>query len=139
MGLAIFAAVGVILLSPVITVVDGNTGTQSVENETVAVDFNKSVDLKGYQIDPGSETVYGYNETSGSYEQAASSDYTLHEDSGEIEFNSSSTLFDEGEEAKVSYTYEASDATTSLVVGFIPVGVALYIFVNVARGATSSL
>lgn len=132
LSLAVFAAVGVIMLSPISTTVSSNTGMQSVANETHAVDFNQTIDLRGYDVDPGSETVYGYNQTSGNYEVAPASDYTLTESSGELDLNSSSTLFDEGEDVKVSYDYRASDALTTLVVGFIPLGVGLLIFMGIA-------
>ena len=130
--LAVFAAVGVIMLSPVNTTVQNNTGVQSVVNETHAVDFNETLDLRGYDIDPGSETVYGYNQTSGSYEVVPASDYTLADSTGELDLDRSSTLFDEGEQAKISYDYEASDDLTTLVVGFIPLGVGILVFMGIA-------
>lgn len=139
LSLAVMAAIGVLMISPVSTVVADNTGTQSVVNETHAVDFNQTIDLRGYDVDPGSETVYGYNETAGSYEEAPASDYTFHDSSGTLDLNSSSTLFDEGEDVKVSYDYQAADATTTLVVGFIPLGVGLLIFVGVAKGVQDYL
>ena len=130
--LSVFAVVGVIMLNPVTTTVNGNTGQQSVTNETHAVDFDEALELRGYDIDPASETVYGYNQTSGSYEVAPDSDYTLADNSGELTLESSSSLFDEGEDVKVSYDYQASDDLTTLVVGFIPLGVGLMIFVGIA-------
>lgn len=132
--LAVFATIGVALLGPIAAVTASNTGTQSVANEGHAVEFDEQIDLRGYDIDPGSETVYGYNDTSGSYEAAPESDYTLHEDGGQLELDSSSSLFDEGEEVRVDYDYQASDGVTALVIEFIPVGVALFLFVGVARG-----
>lgn len=139
-GLAVFVAVGVILLGPVTNVVDGNTGTVSVTNETVYADFNNSVDLKGYDIDPGSETVWAYNDSSSSYEQATSpDDYTLNEDAGTIEFNSSSTLVDSDEKVKVSYDYEASGDLATLVIGFTPLAIGLLLFAKVANTATGMM
>jgi len=131
--LAVFAAVGVLMISPVSTTVNENTGAQSVVNETHAVDFANVIDLSGYDVDPGSETVYGYNETASAYEVAPAGDYTLTDSSGELELSSSSTLFDEGEDVKVSYDYQASDELTALVAGFIPLGLGLLIFVGIAR------
>jgi len=140
LGLAIFAAVGVILLGPVAGVVDQNTGDQTVTNETVHADYDQSVDLRGYDLVANSETVWGYNDTSGSYEQATSpDDYTLNDAGGDLSFNSSSSLIEDGEEVKVSYDYQASDTLTTLVVGFIPLGVGLLIFVGVAKRVTGAL
>ena len=131
-ALAVFAVVGVIMLSPVSTTVNSNTGAQAVTNETHAVDFDNTIDLRGYNVDPASETVYGFNQTSGDYEVAPDSDYTFTDSSGELELNSSSTLFDEGEDVKVSYDYQASDSLTTTVVGFIPLGVGILIFMGIA-------
>ena len=136
-GLAVFAAVGVIMIGPVDSVVQNNTGTVSITNETVHANFNESVDLKGYDIDPGSETVWALNDSSGSYEQVtASGDYTLHEATGAISFNESSSLIQSGEEVKVSYDYQASGELASLVIGFIPLGVGLLIFAGIANRVT---
>lgn len=134
LALAVFSAVGVIMLGPVASVVDANTGTQTITNETVVADYNQSIDLQGYDIDSASETVWGLNDSSGNYEQASSpGDYTLDEGSGEVSFNSSSTLIQEGEEVKVSYTYQAAGPLASLVIGFITLGLGLLIFVGIAN------
>lgn len=140
LGLAIFAAVGVILLGPVAGVVDQNTGSQTVTNETVYADYNESVDLRGYNIDENSETVWGYNDTSGAYEQAVSgTDYTMDYGAGEVDFDSSSSLIDDNEEVKVSYDYQASNTLTTLVIGFIPLAIGLLIFVGIANRVTGAL
>lgn len=139
-SLAVFAAIGVILLGPASTVVADNTGTTSVTNETVYADYNESSDLRGYDINPGSETVWVLNDSSGNYEQATSpDDYSLNEDPGTIDFNSSSTLVDSGDEVKVTYDYAASDELTALVAGFLPLGMGLLIFVAVANRATGMM
>lgn len=140
LALAIFATVGVIMIGPVVGVVNQNTGDTSITNETVTADYNETADLQGYNIDPATETVYGLNDTSGQYEVASEpGDYTLLEDPGELEFNSSSTLIQEGEQVKVSYTYQASDDLTTLVIGFVPLAIGLLIFVVVAQRAGSML
>lgn len=132
--LAVVVAVGVIMLSPVNTVVGENTGTVSVTNESVTANFNDTFDLRGYDIDGTSEVVWGLNETSGNFEQATEgTDYTLYTENGSISFNSSSTLIDSGEEVKVSYDYQATGTTTTLVVGFIPVMIAVLLLVAVAK------
>lgn len=129
--LAVFTAVAVIMLNPIISTVNGHTGTQTVTNETVQADFNENIDLQGYNVVDGSETVWGYNQTSGSYEQATASDYTIHNEPGTISFNNTS-LIDSGENVKVTYDYQATGETSALVLGFIPVGVGLFIFYAIA-------
>lgn len=132
--LGIFAAVGVILLGIVAPVVADHTGEQSVTNETVNADYNNSVDLQGYDITKGTVTVYGFNDTSDKYEVASDpGDYDIKYAPGEITFNSSSSLIQDGEEVKVTYDYTAAGPTASLVIGFIPVALALIIFTGVAR------
>lgn len=134
LSLAIFATVGVILLGPVTGVVAENTGTTSITNETVNADYNQSVDLQGYNVNSGTITVYGFNDTSSSYEVASSpGDYSLNEGEGSLSFNSSSTLIEDGEQVKVTYDYQASDDLTTLVIGFVPLAIGLLIFVGVAR------
>lgn len=121
------------MLGPVVEVTGSYTGTQTVTNETVTADYNNSVDLQGYDIASGSETVWGYNETADSYEEATSpDDYSLEEGPGEITFNESSTLIDDGEDVKVTYDYQATDELTALVLGFIPVMLGVLIFVPIA-------
>lgn len=134
LSLALFAAIGVIFLGPIITTVNGNTGTQAVTNETFVADSGNYTDLQGYDINENSETVYGYNESSGSFEVASEgSDYEMDYEAGRIKPNSSSTLIDDGEDVKVTYDYQATSGITTLIIGFIPVGVGLFIFVGVAN------
>lgn len=133
LALGVFAAVAVILLNPIISTVNGHTGVQSIENETVAAQFDESVDLQGYDIDNSSETVWAYNDTSGSYEQATEgTDYKLNPGPGTIELYNTS-LVDSGEDVKVSYDYQATGDLAALVLGFLPIGVALFIFVNISN------
>lgn len=135
LALAVFAAIGMVMLSPVSSVVSANTGTQNVTNESVTASYNQTHDLKGYDLNAGSVKVYGYNQTSGKYEVASSpADYNVQTGPGKISFNSSSSLIDSGENVKVSYDYQASGALTSLVLGFLPLGVGLLIFVGIANG-----
>lgn len=140
LGLAIFAAVGVIMIGPVSTVVADNTGTTTVTNETVNADYNESVDLRGYDIDQGTVTVYGFNDTSGAYEVASSpGDYSLNTDPGELDVNASSTLIQDGEEVKVSYDYQAAGTIATLVIGFVPLALGLLIFVGISQRVTGAL
>lgn len=140
LALAVFVTVGVVLLGPAAGVVNDNTGVQTVENETVYADYDDPVDLRGYSVQPDSETVWGYNDTAASYEQATSpDDYTVNDNAGTIEFNSSSTLIDSGEEVKVSYDYEAAGSIASLILGFVPLAIGLLLFVGVANRVTGML
>lgn len=136
----IAAVIGVIFLGPVSQAANENTGTQNVTNETVAADYGNVVDLGGYNIDENSETVYGYNDTSGSYEVATSgTDYNMSYQSGGIEVLSSSSLIEDGEDIKVSYTWQASNSFTTTVVGFIPVMLGVLIFAKLANGVTREM
>jgi len=130
--LGVFAAIGVILLTPVVTAVNSNTGTVSVTDENVTAQTGERVDLRGYDIDPATVTVEAYNDTSGSWE--TTTEYTLYEQPGEIQFDvTNSTLIQDGETVRVDYDYQATGELTALVAGFVPVGVGLFIFVGIAR------
>lgn len=119
------------MLGPVVEVTGSYTGTQTVVNETVTADYDDPVDLRGYDIVSGSETVWGYNGTD--YVEATSpDDYSIDEGPGELTFNESSTLIDDGEDVKVTYDYQATDELTALVLGFLPVMLGVLIFVPIA-------
>jgi len=130
--LTVVVAVGMVLMTPIVDTVNNNTGQQTVTNETVNATYDERLELQGYEIAEGSETVYGYNESADSYEVAPESDYTMHYESGGITLNSSSTLIDEGETVKVTYDYQATSELTSLVLGFIPVMIGVLLLVVVA-------
>jgi len=135
LGFALAATFGVIFLSPVVGAVNDNTGTQSVVNETVTANTGTYVDLGGYDINSGSETVYGFNDTSGSYEVASSpGDYEMDYDSGAIKANSSSTLINDSEDIKVSYDYQAAGPLATTVIEFVPVMMGTLILFVVGRG-----
>lgn len=120
LAVIIAITVAAVLLGPFVTTVNDNTGTQSVNNETVTMSTSEYVDLDGYKLDSSTVVVYGYNETSGNYEQATEGDdYSINTEPGEIKANSSSTLIDDGEDAKVTYDYAATGSTTTLVAGFL--------------------
>jgi hypothetical protein len=132
MALGVFAAIGVIMLSPIVAAVNSNTGTVSVTDEMVVAQDGERVDLAGYDIDPSTVTVEAYNDTSGSWE--TTTEYTLYEQPGEIQFDvQNSTLIQDGEDVRVDYDYQATGELTALVAGFIPVGVGLFIFVGIAN------
>lgn len=129
----IAATVAAVLFTPFATTVADNSGTVTVTNESVTADLDNPVDLEGYRIVSGSETVWGFNDTSGNYEQlSAGTDYNLHEQNGSITFLSTSTVVQDGETAKVSYDYEATDQTTATIVDLLPLFVALLILATLA-------
>lgn len=119
-AIAIAVAVAAMFLAPVATTVSDNTGTQSVTNETITASTSNYVSLDGWDVVDGSVTVYGYNDSSGSYETATEgADYSIKLEPGSLQANSSSTLIEDGEDVKVSYDYEATTGTQTLVAGFI--------------------
>jgi hypothetical protein len=128
--LVVGAVIAVAVLNPLITTANDNTGSQDVVNESVTASVGEYVELQGYAVDSGSETVYGFNDSEGDYEVASSpGDYRMNYSAGEIWVNSSSTLIEDGEEMKVSYTYQASGSTTETVVTLAPLLVALIVLV----------
>jgi hypothetical protein len=130
--LGVFAAIGVIILAPVVTAVNANTGTVSVTDETVTAQTDERVELRGYDIDPGTVTVEAYNDSSGSWEPTT--EYTLYEQPGDIQFDvQNATNIEDGEDVRVTYDYQATGELTALVAGFVPVGVGLFIFVAIGR------
>lgn len=139
-GLALATVVAMVFFPVVVDAVNTSTGTQNVTNETVTANSGEYVDLGGYQINENSETVYGYNDTSDSWEEAtAGSDYEMSNENGSIKALSGSSLIDDGEDMRVSYTYEATGSTTTLLVGFIPMMIGVLVFAKLARGATRQL
>lgn len=139
-AVTVAVVVGMMFLQPVITSVNDNTGSQTVTNETVNADVGAYVDLGGFNIDSGSETVWGLNDTSGDYEQAtAGTDYEIDNGGGELKVLNSSSLIQDGEEVKVSYDYQASGQTTALLAGFVPIMLVLLLFVITAMKVTDIL
>jgi hypothetical protein len=129
------AVIGVIFLQPVVGAANDNSGTQTVTNETIDANYDTFVDLGGYAVVSGSETVWGYNDTDSSYETAVQgTDYELNLNSGEIKILNGSSLIEDGETVKVSYDYEASGELTATVMEFIPVMLGTLVLVIVARG-----
>lgn len=139
-GFVLAAVFGMIFLGPVIQAVGSNTGTQSETNETVAANVGQFVDLGGYDIETDSETVWAYNDTSGSYEQATKgTDYEIAYNNGSVKALSGSSLIEDGEDIKVSYTYQASGGLTTTVVGFIPVMLGTLVLYVISRGVMKEM
>jgi len=136
---ALAAVIGMIFLSPVVDAVNTNTGVQSV-NENVTADTGSYVELTGYDIDESSVVVEGFNDTSGSYEQASEgTDYELNTSDGSLKALSGSSLIDDGENVIVKYDYQASGGLTTTVVGFIPVMMGTLLLWTVSRGVMKEM
>jgi len=134
LGFVLAAVFGLIFLQPVVGAVQDNTGTQAVTNETVNADLDSYADLGGYDVDEGSVTVYGFNDTSSSYETVSSTDYDVRYPEGELQVNSTASIVQDGETIKVSYDYQASDGVATTVIGFIPVIMATLILFVLSQG-----
>jgi len=135
LGFALAAVIGIIFLEPVVGAVNDNTGQQSVTNESITADVGNWVELQGFDVVDGSETVYGFNDSSGSFEVATEgSDYEINNSDGALKALSGSSLIDDGEEVKVSYDYQATSGVTTTVAGFIPVMLGTLILFVVAQG-----
>lgn len=121
-----------VLIAPIADVVGDNTGTQTVTNESVQTNFDEVQDLEGYDIDDSSETVYYDNGTAGSYETATEgTDYELYPQNGSIELLSSGNI-ESGDDVQVTYDYQATGSTTTLIAGFVVTFVVLLILGTVA-------
>jgi len=139
-GFALAAVIGLIFLGPIVGAVNDNTGAQTVTNESVTANTGQFVDLGGFDLVDGSETVYGLNDTSGNYEVAtAGSDYEMDNLDGEVKALSGSSLIEDGEAMKVTYDYTASGSVTSTVVGFIPVMIATLLLFVISQGVIKEM
>lgn len=126
-GLAVATAIGMVFMGPVTTVVADNTGDVTVTNESVTVQHGTYVELGGYDIDPSSETVYN----SSGATMTEGSDYEMAYGNGSIKALSSGSLGD-GSTANVTYTYAATGPMAGTIAQFIPVMLAVLIFVGIA-------
>jgi hypothetical protein len=127
-GLIIAATIAMTLFSPVLATVNTATGSQAVTNETFSAQTGTYVDLDGYDIDKGSETVYAFNDTSNSYETVSEGTaYEMNYSAGSIKALSGSHQLDDGEDAKITYGYQATDGTTATIAALVPTFMALLV------------
>lgn len=118
-GLMIGLMIAGILLAPLNTAIASNTGVQSVTNETVVAANETYVDLDGWQVQSGTVTVYYPNSSPTDYEVAVeNTDYEIAYEPGQIKDLSGGNITD-GDELLVTYDYAATDATATLIAGFI--------------------
>ena len=116
-GLMVGLMVAGMFLGPLNTAVAENTGTQSVTNESVTVALDEDVDLDGWQVQSGTVTVY--NASTGSVVPQAGN-YTIANEPGTINVSSSNSAgLSDGNEILVTYDYAATDATATLIAGFV--------------------
>lgn len=116
-GLMIGLMIAGILLGPLNTAIASNTGVQSVTNESVTVALDEDVQLTGWQVQSGTVTVR--NASTGTV-VPQSGNYTVALEPGTVNVSSSNTAsLDEGDEILVTYDYASTDATATLIAGFI--------------------
>jgi hypothetical protein len=129
LGVALAVTIGIIVLQPVVGAINDSTGVQT-EVENVTADVGNYTDLAGYDLKSGTITV---NSSGGTTTYAQGSDYEVALDNGSLLVLSSGTISD-GETLNVSYDYQATDSTTTTVLGFIPVMFGTLLIVAAARG-----
>lgn len=127
MAVMIGVVMAVVLFMPINDAVGAHTGSADVTNESLVADPGTYQDLNGYDIEEDSETVWWYNSTSGEYEQLTEgTDYEINYTAGSIQYLTSGDVSD-GDDTKVSYTWQQTDPTTTTVVTLIPVLLAVLI------------
>lgn len=138
-GLLVAVTIAATLFIPINDAISNSSGEVVVDDETVTADVGNAVALDGYSIIDGSETVERYNSTSDSYETVSSgTDYEIDNNQGTITALEGGAIND-GDELRVSYEYEATDGTTSTVMGLIPMMLGLLILVTLAKPIMDSM
>jgi len=126
--------IAVVLLGPFVSTISENSGTQAVTNESVTATTGEYVDVDGYDVDGSTVVVYGYNDSSGSFEQAVEgTDYEFNDGPGEVKALNGSTLIDDGEEIKVTYDYAATSGTVTTILDLLPLLVGVLILGTVGK------
>lgn len=132
--------IAVVLLGPFVSTVNSNVGTQAVTNESVTASTGEFVELDGYDLVGSSVVVYGYNDSTGSFEQATEgTDYEINTGPGDVQALSGSSLIDDGEEVKVTYDFEATSGTTTTILNLLPLLVGVLILGTVGMYVQDSL
>lgn len=124
-ALLIGATIAITLFNPIAVAVTDNSGTVSVQNESVTADTDSYEPLDGYNLNDG-ETVYWFNESSDSYDELSESDYDVNQSDGSIKASSSGKA-STGDDLKVTYDYQATDSTTETVLRLAPLFVGLLV------------
>lgn len=130
--LLVAATIVAVLFGPLSGVITSGTGDQSVTNESITASTSDYVQLDGYHVADGSETVYWYNDSTNSYETVdAGTDYEVANDPGAVQAIEGGTISD-GDDLRVTYTYAATDGTTERVTDLIPLLLVVLILVTLA-------
>lgn len=132
-ALVIAITIGAVFFVPVADVVQSNTGEVDVLNETLteSAEYDVAYELTGHDIEVDSETIE-YDDGTGWATATEGTDYTIDYDNETVTILSGGEI-SEGDEVRASYTYQATDGTTSTVAGLIPVLLALLLLVPLAN------
>lgn len=140
-GLLLAVTIGAVFFVPVVDVLDQSTGEVEIENEAVTNDanFNEAFDLKGFDIQPDSETVEVWDAGTDSWVTlTAGTDYEIDNEQGTIEFIEAGEVT-EGDEVRASYIYQATDGMITSIAGLLPVFLALLLLVPMANKVSSEV
>lgn len=131
-ALVIGLTVAAVFFVPIVDSINDNTGEIDIEDEEILdVTTGETYDLDGFSIVDGSETVE-FDDGTGWVEATEGTDYEIDNDAGELTILEDGEIAD-GDDVRSSYTYEATDGTTTVVAGIIPVLVALLLLIPMAN------
>lgn len=130
-ALVVALTIAATVFTPVVDSVNSNTGDVTVDNETATATLDEYSDLKGFNIDETSETVEYYN-GSAWVTATEDTDYEMSYGNGSVKPLSGGDISD-GDDMRVTYTYAATDGTTTTVVGMIPLFMALLMLGTLAN------
>jgi len=133
-AIVLAVVLGIVVMQPVVGAVNDNTGTVT-EAENVTADLGNYSDLGGYDVVDGTVTV---EPAGGGTAYSEGTDYEVALDNGSIKTLSSGGISD-GETLNVTYDYEATDSSTTTVLGFVPVMFGVLLFVVVSRGVMGGM
>ena len=131
--LAVALVIAVSLLSPINSAVMDNSGEVEVDEESFTAEVGEWQSLDGTSLVEGSEEVEYYDDGTDTWETATEgTDYEINYDNGSVQFLDAGDV-SEGDDVRVSYTYEATDDMTTTIVQLIPLFVGLLLLVSIAR------
>jgi hypothetical protein len=133
-AIVLAVVLGIVVMQPVVGAVNDNTGTVT-EAENVTADLGNYSDLGGYDVVDGTVVV---EPAGGGTAYSEGTDYEVALDNGSIKTLSSGGISD-GETLNVTYDYEATDSSTTTVLGFVPVMFGVLLFVVVSRGVMGGM
>ena len=137
--LAVALVIGVTLLSPINSAVIDNTGEVDVDDESLTAEIGEWQSLAQSNLVEDSETVEYYdNDTDEWVTATEGTDYEINYEDGSVQFLEDGAV-SEGDDVRVSYTYEATDNMTTTVLNLIPLFVALFLLVALARPLMNGL